>query len=97
MVWMHNIYILKQQLYNYNTKALKAYVSLQPSSLSAFIFSKPHTVPHGRQLNTKVCGSKSTNFGMNVVLITVLSSMTTKHLHSYSPWLNNLFIALPGC
>ena len=24
---------------------------------------------------------------MNVVLITVLSSMTTKHLHSYSPWL----------
>ena len=41
---------------------LKAYLSAQPSSLSAFVIWKTHTVaqkPRGRQLNAKVCGSES--------------------------------------
>ena len=54
--------ILKQKLYNFTTNALKAYLRVQASSLSAYVISKTHIVlqkPCGRQLNMKVCGSKS--------------------------------------
>ena len=57
--------ILKQKLYNFTTNMLKANLSAQASSLSAFVISKTHISgqkPHGRQLNAKVCGSKSAIF-----------------------------------
>ena len=41
--------ILKQKLYNFTTNMLKAYLSSQASSLSAFVISKTHMVarkPH---------------------------------------------------
>ena len=43
----------------------KAYLSIQASSLSAFVISKTHTSgqkPRGRQLNAKVCDSKNAIF-----------------------------------
>ena len=46
------------------TNMLKAYLSTQPSSLTAFMI-KTHTVaqkPRKRQLNTKLCSSKSAIF-----------------------------------
>ena len=58
-------YILKQKLYNFTTNTLKAYLSVQASSLSAFVISKTHTrgqKPSGRQLNAKVCGHESAIF-----------------------------------
>ena len=54
--------VLKQKPYNFTTNTLKAYLSTQASSLSAFVISKTHIVAqksHRRQLNVKVCGSKS--------------------------------------
>ena len=54
--------IYEQKTYNFTMKnVLKAYLSAQASSLSAFVISKTHIVaqkPHGRQPSTKVCGSK---------------------------------------
>ena len=44
---------------------VKAYISTLPSSLSAFMIRKTHISaqkPRGRQLNTKVCSSKSAIF-----------------------------------
>ena len=92
--------ILKQKPYNFSTNTLKAYLSTQPSSLSAFMISKTHTgaqKPHGRQLNTKVCGSKSAifcllcsttitkdwlyAFCMKLLPISGSRSMNTQHLH----------------
>ena len=55
----------KQKPYNFTTNTLKAYLSAQAFSLSAFVISKTHISgqkPHGRQLNRKVCGSKSAIF-----------------------------------
>ena len=57
--------ILKQKPYYLTTNRLKAYLSIQASSLSAFVISKTHISgqkPRGRQLNTKVCGSESAIF-----------------------------------
>ena len=57
--------MLKQKSYNFTTNMLKAYLSAQVSSLSAFVISKTHTVaqkPRGRQLKAKVYSSKSTIF-----------------------------------
>ena len=56
-----------QKPYNFTTlmNTLKAYLSAQASSLSAFVISKTHIVaqkPRGRQLNAKVCGSESAIF-----------------------------------
>ena len=51
--------------YNFTTNTQKAYLSIQASSLSAFVISKTHISdqkPRGRQLNKKVCGSKSAIF-----------------------------------
>ena len=56
---------LPQKPYNFTTNTQKAYLSVQASSLSAFLISKTHISGQklrGRQLNTKVCGSKSTIF-----------------------------------
>ena len=47
------------------TNMLKAHLSTQPSSFSAFMISKTHIIaqkPHGRQLNAKVCSSESAIF-----------------------------------
>ena len=47
------------------TSPQTSYLSAQGSSLSAFVISKTHIVaqmPRGRQLNAKVCGSKSAIF-----------------------------------
>ena len=57
--------ILEQKPYNFTTNTLKAYLSAQASSLSAFVIHKTHTSgqkPHGRQLNIKVYGSESAIF-----------------------------------
>ena len=57
--------ILKQKPYYLTTNRLKAYLSIQASSLSTFVISKTHISgqkPRGRQLNTKVCGSESAIF-----------------------------------
>ena len=54
----HAIYaILKQKPYNFTTNTLKAYLSAQTSSLSAFVIRKTHISgqkPRGRQLNASV-------------------------------------------
>ena len=49
----------------FTTYTLKAYLSAQASSLSAFVISKTHVSGQklrGRQLNAKVCGSESAIF-----------------------------------
>ena len=53
---------------------LKAYLSTQPSSLSAFMISKTHITaqkPRGRQLNAKVCCSESAIF---LILLSLVKS-----------------------
>ena len=58
---------------------LKAYLSVKSSSLNAFVISKTHIVAQklpGRQLNTKVCGSKVP------FLLFFLSFLW--HLHSFN-------------
>ena len=57
--------ILKQNPYNFTTKALKAYLSAQAPSLNAFVICKTligDQKPRGRQLNAKVCGHESAIF-----------------------------------
>ena len=57
--------ILKQKPYNFTTNTQKPYLSIQASSLSTFVISKTHISgqkPRGRQLNAKVCDSKSAIF-----------------------------------
>ena len=59
---------LSKNHYTFATFMLKAYLSTQPSSLSAFMISKTPTAAqksHGRQLNAKVCGSKSAIFDVH--------------------------------
>ena len=54
--------ICKQKPYNFTTNMQKTYLSIQASCLSAFVISKTHISgqkPCGRQLNKKVCDSKS--------------------------------------
>ena len=88
---------------------LKAYLSVQASSLSAFAISKTHISgqkPRGRQLNTKVCGHESAiflillyffqqrylanglsthrHFRTKLILVTMRSSTTNWHLHSFN-------------
>ena len=58
-------YLIKQKPYNFTTNTQKAYLSIQASSLSAFVISKTHISGQklrGRQLNAKVCGSESAIF-----------------------------------
>ena len=57
---------------------LKAYLSTQPSSLSAFMISKTHITaqkPHGRQLNAEVCCRESAIF---LILLSFFLVKTTK-------------------
>ena len=65
MALMQIYALLKQKPYNFTTNMLKAYLSAQASSLSAFVISKTHISgqkPRGRQINAKVCGSESAIF-----------------------------------
>ena len=58
-------YLIKQKPYNFTTNTQKAYLSIQASCLSAFVISKTHISGQklrGRQLNKKVCDSKSAIF-----------------------------------
>ena len=80
---------LKQKSYNFTTNTLKAYLSTQASSLSAFVISKTHISgqkPRGRQLNAKVCGSKSAIFHLLSFFVqtTCQTTITRKRL-KYSP------------
>ena len=57
------------------TSPQTSYLSAQGSSLSAFVISKTHIVaqmPRGRQLNAKVCGSKSAIFRILLLLSSLL-------------------------
>ena len=57
--------ILKEKLYNFTTNTLKAYLSAQSFSLSAFMISNNHISAQqsrGRQLNAKVCSSEKAIF-----------------------------------
>ena len=66
--------ILKQKPYNFTTNTLKAYLSVQTSSLSAFVISKTHISgqkPRGGQLNTKCVVAKVPFF---VFVQTILSN-----------------------
>ena len=57
-------YLSKSRITSPQTRK-KAYLSAQASSLSAFVISKTHISgqkPRGRQINTKVCVSKSAIF-----------------------------------
>ena len=86
-----NTAILKQKPYNFTTNTLKAYLSAQASSLSAFVISNIHISgqkPCGRQLNAKVCDSKSAIFRILsysfFVQTTCQATITRKRLR-YSP------------
>ena len=80
----------EQKPYSFTTNTLKAYLSAQPFSLSAFLISKTHIVvqkPHRRQLNAKVCGSKSAIYAiLSFFLLSPLcSTMISWELFKYSP------------
>ena len=72
-----NVCILKQKPYSFTTNTQKAHLSIQASSLSAFVISKTHISgqkPHGRQLNKKVCGTKNAIFVLSFFLQTTFSN-----------------------
>ena len=65
----------------------KAYLSIQASCLSAFVISKTHISgqkPRGRQLNKKVCDSKSAIF---VILLSSFFVQTTCQAIITRKWL----------
>ena len=71
---------------------LKAYLSTQPSSVSAFMISKTHIVaqiPCKRQLNAKPCGIES------AIFVILSFFVTTQSLHSFKFTLVNK-TALPA-
>ena len=58
-------YLIKQKSYNSATNSLKAYLITQHSSFRASMISNTNILsqkPCGRQVNTKVCGSKKAIF-----------------------------------
>ena len=67
---------------------LKANLSTQPSSLSTFMISKTDRVsqkPRRRQLNAKVCGSKSSIFCISSIFVqTTCQTMITRKWLKYS-------------
>ena len=72
---------LKQKPYNFTTNTQKPYLSIQASSLSTFVISKTHISgqkPRGRQLNAKVCDSKSAIFRL------LLYFLICTHAHTKS-------------
>ena len=72
--------ILKQKPYNFTTKTLKAFLSTQASSLSAFVISKTHISGlklRGTQLNAKVCDSESAIFRILSFFLSLFLVTTT--------------------
>ena len=88
--------ILKQKPYNFTTNTLKAYLSAQASSLRV---SKTHKWPKAlkprkRQLNKKVCGSKSAIF---VILSFFLQTTLSNKDNSKMVQAPTLILARNGC
>ena len=82
---------------NFTTYTLKAYLSTQPSSLSAFMISKTHIgsqKPSGRQLNAKVCDSKSAIF---VILSFFVQTTLLNNDNSKTVQALTLILAQNGC
>ena len=76
--------ILKQKPYNFTTNMLKAYLTTQPSSFRASMINNTNTLsqkPCGRQLNTKVYGSKK------AIFLVLSSTNISREWLKYSPWL----------
>ena len=87
--------ILKQKPCNFTTNTLKAYLSAQASSLRAFVISKTHISgqkPRRRQLNEKVCGSKSAIF---VILLCSANLSNNDNLKTVQAL--TLIVARNGC
>ena len=86
--------MLKQKPYNFATNTLKAYLSAQLPSLSAFVIWKTHIVaqkPRGKQLNAKMWDSKSAIGAYHSIgALWPLSVFIT----SNSPWSIKMFTAL---
>ena len=73
---------------------LKAYLSTQPSGLSAFMTSMTHITaqkPRGRQLNAKVCGSESAIF---LILLSFFLVKTTNFNNDISKTVQVLTVIL---
>ena len=82
-------YLSKSRITSPQINMQKAYLSAQASSLSGSVISKTHIVaqkPLERQLNTKVCGSKSVIFGILSVFVTTFVPTTiTQKRFKHSP------------
>ena len=79
---------LKQKPYNFTTNMLNAYLSPQPSSLSAFMIIKTHTAAqksHGRQLAKCACGNECAIF-LILSFFLLRSTSITQDWFKYSPW-----------
>ena len=81
----------KQKPYNFTTNTLIAYLCAQASSLSAFVISKTPISgqkPRGRQLNAKVCDSKSAIFRilLSFFVTTFVQTTITQKGFKHSPW-----------
>ena len=75
--------ILKQKPYNSATNSLKAYLTTQPSSFRASVISNTNILsqrPCGRQLNTKVCGSKKVRASCRVIFFVPFFFLKWQHL-----------------
>ena len=78
-----NICILKQKPYSFTTNTQKAHLSIQASSLSAFVISKTNISgqkPRGRQ--TTITRKRFLDFSTKRMLITACSFPTIQRLHS---------------
>ena len=87
----------RESIYNFTTNTLKAYLSTQASSLRAFVISKTHISgqkPRGRQLNKKVCGSKSAIF---VILSFFVQTTLSNNDNSKTVQALTLILARNGC
>ena len=89
--------ILKQKPYNFTTNTQKAHLSIQASSLSAFVISKTHISGQklrGRQLNKKGCGTKSAIF---VILSFFVQTTFSNNDNSKTVQALTLILARNGC
>ena len=80
---------LKQKPYNFTTNMLNAYLSPQPSSLSAFMIIKTHIAAqksHRRQLAKCACGNESAIFLILLSFFLLRSTTITQDWFKYSPW-----------
>ena len=77
------------QSYNFTTNAPKAYLSTHVSSLSAFVISKTHIVaqkPCGKQLNAKVCSSKSAIFCIQNKALSLYNTTVHSSMEKMQGW-----------